>query len=116
MLNLGLSFAAVFLVTCILLGFDIHTSFLILVCIFMITMNMFGVMYVWHIELNAISVVNIVMVGMMKFLSVEEIFVGFSPWELLWNSVHILRDILLSVKERIDWNVRKSPCPKWVVQ
>ncbi len=51
-----------FLVTCILLGFDIHTSFLIILCIFMIIIDMFGVMYLWHIELNAISVVNIVMV------------------------------------------------------
>jgi len=61
-INLSLSFAAVFLITCILLGFDIHTSFLIILCIFMIIIDMFGVMYLWNIELNAISVVNIVMV------------------------------------------------------
>lgn len=60
--NLSSSFAAVFLVTCILLGFDIHTSFLIILCVFMIVIDMFGVMYLWNIELNAISVVNIVMV------------------------------------------------------
>lgn len=60
-LNLCLSFLAVFLVTCLLLGFDIHTAFLILVCILMIIVDMLGVMYLWHIELNAISVVNIVM-------------------------------------------------------
>ncbi|CAF1029966.1 unnamed protein product [Rotaria sordida] len=59
--NLSISFGAVFLVTFILLGFDIHTSFLILLCVFMIVIDMFGVMYLWHIELNAISVVNIVM-------------------------------------------------------
>ncbi|CAF1979480.1 unnamed protein product [Rotaria magnacalcarata] len=59
--NLSVSFAAVFLVTCILLGFDIHTSFIIILCVFMIIIDMFGVMYLWHIELNAISVVNIVM-------------------------------------------------------
>ncbi len=29
----------------------------------MIIIDMFGVMYLWHIELNAISVVNIVMVS-----------------------------------------------------
>ncbi|CAF1388802.1 unnamed protein product [Adineta ricciae] len=60
-INLSSSFVAVFLVTCILLGFDIHTSFLIILCVFMIVIDMFGVMYLWHIELNAISVVNIVM-------------------------------------------------------
>ena len=65
--NLSLSFAAVFIVTCILLGFDFHTSFLILLCVFMIIIDMFGVMFLWHIELNAISVVNIVMVNLKKF-------------------------------------------------
>ncbi|CAF0998298.1 unnamed protein product [Adineta ricciae] len=59
--NLIYSFTAVFLVTCILLGFDFHTAFLILLCVFMIIIDMFGVMYLWHIELNAVSVVNIVM-------------------------------------------------------
>jgi Niemann-Pick C1 protein len=61
--NLTLSFIGVFLVTCILLGFDFHTSFLILLCVFMIIIDMLGVMYIWHIELNAVSVVNIVMVS-----------------------------------------------------
>lgn len=60
-LNLSLSFLAVFVITCLLLGFDIHTAFLILICIIMIIVDMFGVMYLWNIELNAISVVNIVM-------------------------------------------------------
>lgn len=62
MLTLSLSFTGVFLVTCLLLGFDLHTAFLILICVMMIIVDMFGVMYLWHIELNAISVVNIVMV------------------------------------------------------
>ena len=61
--NLCLSLVAVFSVTCLLLGFDFHTSFLILLCVVMIIADMFGVMYLWHIELNAISVVNIIMVS-----------------------------------------------------
>ncbi|CAF0977101.1 unnamed protein product [Rotaria sordida] len=60
-INLSLSFTAVFIVTCILLGFDFHTSFLILLCVFMIIIDMFGVMFLWNIELNAVSVVNIIM-------------------------------------------------------
>ena len=67
--NLALSFTAVFIVTCVLLGFDFHTSFLIILCVFMIISDMFGVMYLWNIQLNAISVVNIIMV---RFLSYEE--------------------------------------------
>jgi Niemann-Pick C1 protein len=68
MVNLSLSFTAVFIVTCVLLGFDFHTAFLILLCVFMIIIDMFGVMYLWHIELNAISVVNIIMVGFENIL------------------------------------------------
>jgi Niemann-Pick C1 protein len=67
--NLSLSFTAVFLVTCILLGFDFHTAFLIILCVFMIIIDMFGVMYLWHIELNAVSVVNIIMVKNFKKIS-----------------------------------------------
>jgi hypothetical protein len=63
--NLSLSFTAVFLVTCILLGFDIHTSLIIILCVLMIIIDMFGVMYLWDIQLNAISVVNIIMVRYM---------------------------------------------------
>lgn len=60
--NLGLSFASVFVVTCVLLGFDVHTALLIIVCVLMIILDLFGVMFLWNIELNAISVVNIIMV------------------------------------------------------
>ena len=69
-MNLTYSFTAVFIVTCILLGFDIHTAFLIILCVFMIITDMFGVMYLWHIELNAISVVNIVMVRFEDIFSI----------------------------------------------
>lgn len=60
---MSLSLAAVFLVTSILLGFDFHTSLLIILCVAMIIVDMLGVMYVWQIELNAVTVVNIVMVN-----------------------------------------------------
>jgi hypothetical protein len=68
LVNLALSFSAVFIVTCILLGFDFHTSFLIILCVFMIISDMFGVMYLWNIQLNAISVVNIIMVRFIFFV------------------------------------------------
>ena len=90
--NLSLSFTAVFLITCVLLGFDIHTSFLIILCVFMIIINMLGVMYLWHIELNAVSVVNIVMVNRFNKLvhySMNIYFFVFSLLVLLWNFVHI---------------------------
>jgi hypothetical protein len=38
----------------------------------MIVTDMFGVMYVWHIELNAISAVNIIMVGLKNQICFEK--------------------------------------------
>jgi len=75
--NLSLSFSAVFLVTCILLGFDLHTSFLIILCVMMIIADMFGVMFLWHIELNAISVVNIIMVGFENISKKNNLIISF---------------------------------------
>ena len=60
--NLGVSLAGVFLVAVILLGFDIYTAFLICVTIAMIIIDMFGALSVLNIELNAVSLVNLVMV------------------------------------------------------
>jgi Niemann-Pick C1 protein len=52
---------AIFIVTVLLMGFDIYTATIISFTIAMITVNMFGAMYLFNIELNAISLVNLVM-------------------------------------------------------
>nr|DBA24360.1 TPA: hypothetical protein GDO54_012030 [Pyxicephalus adspersus] len=59
--NLCLSLAAIFFVTVILLGFEIWSSVLMCLTISMILVNMFGVMWLWNISLNAVSLVNLVM-------------------------------------------------------
>ncbi|XP_074656980.1 NPC intracellular cholesterol transporter 1-like [Tubulanus polymorphus] len=59
--NLLLCGAAVFCVTFILLGFDLWSATVVLIVITMIIVNMFGLMYLWDITLNAISLVNLVM-------------------------------------------------------
>ena len=61
--NLSLSIAATFLVIFILLGFDLWSALMILVPVLMIMLSMFGVMYLWNIPLNALSLVNLVMVS-----------------------------------------------------
>ena len=66
--NLSLSIAATFLVIFILLGFDLWSALMILVPVLMIMLSMFGVMYLWSIPLNALSVVNLVMVGTNVFV------------------------------------------------
>ncbi|CAF0895064.1 unnamed protein product [Adineta steineri] len=81
-MNLTISAAAIFVVTFILLGFDIISAFIITLTIAMITCDMIAMMYIWNIEMNAISLVNLVM------------SVGIS----LEFCAHICRDFILSAK------------------
>ncbi|KAM3927967.1 NPC intracellular cholesterol transporter 1 [Leptodactylus fuscus] len=59
--NLCLSLAAIFFVSVILLGFEVWSAVLMCFTIAMILANMFGVMWLWGISLNAVSLVNLVM-------------------------------------------------------
>ncbi|KAI0980228.1 hypothetical protein GJ496_009475 [Pomphorhynchus laevis] len=61
LINVSFSVLAIFLVSFILLGFDLTSSVIIVTSIAMITVNIGGLMYLWDIELNAISLVNVVM-------------------------------------------------------
>lgn len=61
-LNLCVSLAAIFVVTTVLLGFELWAGVLVSITIAMILVNMFGVMWLWGISLNAVSLVNLVMV------------------------------------------------------
>ncbi|KAL2097312.1 hypothetical protein ACEWY4_006519 [Coilia grayii] len=60
-LNLCVSLASIFVVTSVLLGFQFWSAFLVCLTIAMILVNMFGVMWLWGISLNAVSLVNLVM-------------------------------------------------------
>lgn len=81
-MNLTISATAIFLVAFILLGFDIISAFIITLTIAMITCDMIGMMYLWNIELNAVSLVNLVM------------SIGIS----LEFCAHISRDFVLSTQ------------------
>lgn len=61
-LNLSISLSSIFVVTAILLGFELWSAALVSITIAMILVNMFGVMWLWDISLNAVSLVNLVMV------------------------------------------------------
>lgn len=61
-LNLSVSLASIFVVTTVLLGFELWSAVMVSVTIGMILVNMFGVMWLWGISLNAVSLVNLVMV------------------------------------------------------
>lgn len=59
--SMGYSVLAIFIVTFILMGFDIHSSIVVIITITMIVINLGGLMYFWNISLNAVSLVNLVM-------------------------------------------------------
>lgn len=61
--NLGVSLGSIFLVTVIVLGCELWSAVIMCVTIAMILVNMFGVMWLWGISLNAVSLVNLVMVS-----------------------------------------------------
>lgn len=60
-LNLSVSLGAIFVVTTVLLGFELWSAVVVSITIAMILVNMFGVMWLWNISLNAVSLVNLVM-------------------------------------------------------
>ncbi|XP_048452168.1 NPC intracellular cholesterol transporter 1-like [Rhincodon typus] len=59
--NICMSLGAVFIVTTILLGCEVWSAMMVCITISMIITNMFGVMWLWNISLNAVSLVNLVM-------------------------------------------------------
>uniref|UniRef100_A0A8C6DK86 NPC intracellular cholesterol transporter 1 n=1 Tax=Moschus moschiferus TaxID=68415 RepID=A0A8C6DK86_MOSMO len=59
--NLSVSLGAIFLVAVVLLGCELWSAIIMCVTIAMILVNMFGVMWLWGISLNAVSLVNLVM-------------------------------------------------------
>lgn len=60
LISLGLSLAAVFVVTFIVTGLDIMSALIVVCMVFLILLNMGGLMWLWNISLNAISLVNLV--------------------------------------------------------
>jgi len=50
-------------VTFLLMGLDIFSSVVVVITITMIVVNIGGLMYWWNITLNAVSLVNLVMVS-----------------------------------------------------
>lgn len=56
------SLATIFLVSFVLTGFDLLSAVVILLMVSLILINMLGLMWLWNISLNAVSLVNLVVV------------------------------------------------------
>ncbi len=61
--NIAVCLIPTFVVCCILLGMDLRSGFLNLLTIVMITVDTVGVMTLWGIDFNAVSLINLVTVG-----------------------------------------------------
>jgi Niemann-Pick C1 protein len=59
--QLAISVSAVGIMTFFMLGCDIAAALIVLMTLCMLLIDMFGVMYLWDISLNAVSLVNLVM-------------------------------------------------------
>ena len=64
LISMVISLGSIFVVTFILMGLDLHSAVIIILTIIMIVIDMFGMMYWWNITLNAVSLVNLVMVSL----------------------------------------------------
>ena len=54
--------AAIFVVTFVLLGFNLSIALIVTFTVAIIIVDLLGLMYIWDISLNAVSLVNLVMV------------------------------------------------------
>lgn len=60
-LNVLYCLIAVFLISFLVNGLDLYSAVMIVVTILMILVDMMGMMYLWDIDLNALSLVNLIM-------------------------------------------------------
>ena len=66
-MQLILTLVAIFISTFILLSFDLFTALIVTLLIAIIIIDMVGIMFMWNIELNAISLVNLVIVRLENY-------------------------------------------------
>ena len=57
---LGISVMSIFIITLIMMGLDLASSMIIMVTVVLILTNLGGLMYLWNISLNALSLVNLI--------------------------------------------------------
>ena len=92
--NLCFCIGAIFLVTFLLLGFDFFSALMVLITIGMIVVDILGLMYFWDITLNAVSLVNLVMVS---FRDGEWGMGGLNYfWDITFSAVSLVYLVMVS--------------------
>lgn len=87
--SIGVSMFAIFVVTFFLMGLDIFSSIVVVMTIAMIIIDIGGLMYWWNITLNAVSLVNLVMVRSSVFFYYK--FREENSWFLISGCGHCSR-------------------------
>lgn len=67
--QLLIALVPIFVVSLLMLGFSVSAPLIIIGCISMIVIDTMGVMYLWNIEFNAVSLVNLMMVSSWRSVS-----------------------------------------------
>lgn len=78
---------AIFVVSFLLTGCDLIAALVILFMVSLIVINMLGMMWLWNISLNAISLVNLVVVSWVVLFVVEK----------TGSKIHILHYFIMCV-------------------
>ena len=81
------STASIFAVTFLLMGFQVIIAFIVTFTVAMIVTDIMGLMYLWSIPLNAVSLVNLVMVSD-RFMIVSHLnsySIAYSNWATRWG-------------------------------
>lgn len=80
--NFGVFLGVIFLVIMVFLGCELWFVVILCVIIVMILVNMFGVMWLWGISLNAVFLVNLVMVsfGLFSLFLIFVLFICIVFW------------------------------------
>lgn len=63
LISMGISLSVIFVATFILTGFDIISAILVAFMVTVIVVNMGGLLWIWNVSLNAVSLVNLVVVS-----------------------------------------------------
>ncbi len=100
--SLLVSLLAIFGVTFVLMGFDVASSCVILLVITMILVNMLGLMFWWDIQLNAISLVNLVMAVGISVEFCSHLTRAFSIC-VAENKVARARTTLVTMGSSVSW-------------
>lgn len=95
--SLLLSIFAIFVVMYLFLGLDLYSATIIAFTIIMIIINLMGMMYWWEISLNAVSLVNLVVVSTL---------VSF----LLSRSLHFFLSFSAFFSRSLNFSLHSLPC------